>query len=109
MKEEGENASLKLNIHKTKIKASGPIISWQVEGEKAETVTDFILFSWPPKSLWTVTAAMKLKDICSLELKKKAMTNLRLHSKKAETSLCQQRHLWPPCAPPENYIIEMKF
>ena len=47
--------------------ASGPIISWQIEGETMETVTDFIF--WAPKSLWMVTAAMKLKDTCSLEEK----------------------------------------
>ena len=58
-------ASLKLNIQKTKILASGPITSWRTEGEKVEAVTDFI--SWAPKSLQTVTEAMKLKDSCSLE------------------------------------------
>ena len=58
---------LKLNIQKTKIMASGPITSGQIEGEIMETVTDFI--SWPPKSLQMVTAAMKLKDTCSLEEK----------------------------------------
>ena len=47
--------------------ASGPITSWQIDGETMEAVTDFI--SWAPKSLWTVTAAMKLKDTCSLERK----------------------------------------
>ena len=65
VKEESEKAVLKLNIHKTKITASGPITSLQIDGEKVETVTDFI--SWAPKSLWMVTAAMKLKDTCSLE------------------------------------------
>ena len=64
MKEESEKAALKLNIQKTKIMASGPITSWQIDGEKMETVTDFILGS--PKSLQIVTAAMKLKDTCSL-------------------------------------------
>ena len=64
---ESEKAGLKLNIQKTKIMASGPINSWQIDGEKKETVTD--LFSWAPKSLWTVTAAMKLKDTRSLEEK----------------------------------------
>ena len=67
VKEESEKAGLKLNIQKTKIMASGPITSWQIEGERVETVTD--LFSWAPKSLWTVIAAMKLKDTCSLEEK----------------------------------------
>ena len=55
------------HIQKTKIIASGPITSWQIEGKKWKQWQ--ILFSWAPKSLWTVTAAMKLKDICSLEEK----------------------------------------
>ena len=61
------NAGLKLNIQKSKIMASGPITSWEIDGETVETVTD--LFSWAPKSLQLVTAAMKLKDTCSLEEK----------------------------------------
>ena len=65
MKEESEKAGLKLNIQKTKIMASSPIISWQIDGETVETVTDFIL--GVPKSLQMVTAAMKLNDVCSLE------------------------------------------
>ena len=64
VKEESEKADLNLNIQKTKIMASGPITSWQTDGE---TVTDFIF--WAPKSLQMVTAAMKLKDGCSLEEK----------------------------------------
>ena len=64
VKEESEKAGLKLNIQKTKIMASGPITSW-VDGETAETVSDFILGA--PKSLQMVTAAMKLKDSYSLE------------------------------------------
>ena len=64
VKEESEKVGLKLNIEKSKIIASGPISSWQIDGE---TVTDFI--SWAPKSLQMVTAAMKLKDACSLEEK----------------------------------------
>ena len=56
---------LKLNIQKTKIMTSGPITSWQIDGETMETATDFI--SWAPKSLQMVTAAMKLKDTCSLK------------------------------------------
>ena len=56
---------LKLNIKKTKIMTSGPITSWQIDGETMETVTDFI--SWAPKSLHMVNAAMKLKDTCSLK------------------------------------------
>ena len=66
-KEESENFGLKLNIQKTKIMASGPITSWQIDGETMETVTDFIFLS--PKSLQMMTAAMKLKDTCSLEEK----------------------------------------
>ena len=65
MKEESEKAGLKLNIQKMKIMASSPINSWQIDRETMETVTDFI--SWAPKSLQMVTAAMKLKDACSLE------------------------------------------
>ena len=67
-KEEGEKAGLKLNIQKTKIMGSGPIISWQINGETMETVTNFI-FLRVPKSLQMVTADMKLKDACSLEEK----------------------------------------
>ena len=67
VKEESEKAGLKPNIQKTKIMASGPITSWQIDGEKMETVQ--ILFSWAPKSLQMVTVAMKLKDDCSLEEK----------------------------------------
>ena len=67
VKEESEKVGLKLNIQKTKIIASGPITSWQIDGERMETVTDFIFLA--PKSLWMVTAAMKLKDACSLEEK----------------------------------------
>ena len=66
VKEQSEKAGLKLNIQNTKMMASGPITSWQIEGETMETVRDF-LFSWAPKSLWKVTAAMKLKDVCFLE------------------------------------------
>ena len=64
MKEESEKAGLKFNIQKTKIMASGPITSWQIDGETMETVRDFI--SWAPKSLKMVTAALKLKDACYL-------------------------------------------
>ena len=67
VKEESEKAGLKLNIQKTKIIASDPITSWQIDGETMETVTDFIILA--PKSLKMVTAAMKLKDACSLEEK----------------------------------------
>ena len=67
VKEESETVGLKLNIQKTKIMASGPITSWQIDGEIVETVADFIF--WAPKSLQMVTAAMKLKDTFSLEEK----------------------------------------
>ena len=67
VKVESEKVGLKLKIQKTKITASGLIISWQIDGEKMKAVTD--LFSWAPKSLQMVTAAMKLKDTCSLEEK----------------------------------------
>ena len=67
VKKECEKAGLKLIIQKTKIMASGPTTSWQIHGETMETVTDFIC--WAPKSLQMVTAAMKLKDTCSLEEK----------------------------------------
>ena len=65
VKEKSEKAGLKLNIQKTKIIASGPITSWQIDGETVETVSD--LFWGAPKSLQMVTAARKLKDTCSLE------------------------------------------
>ena len=65
VKEESEKIGLKLNIKKTKIMASGPITSWQIDGEAMETVRDFIF--GVPKSLQIVTAAIKLKDACSLE------------------------------------------
>ena len=67
-KEESEKAGLKLSIQKTKIMASGPITSWQMDGEKVDTVTDFI-FLGLQKSLRTVTAAVKLNDDWSLEEK----------------------------------------
>ena len=67
VKEESEKVGLKLNIQKTKIMASGPITSWQIDGETVETVSDFIF--WAPKSLQMVTVAMKLKDTCSLQEK----------------------------------------
>ena len=65
VKVESEKVGLKLNIQKTKIMASGPITSWEIDGETVETVSD--LFVWAPKSLQMVTAAMKLKDVNSLE------------------------------------------
>ena len=65
VKEESEKVGLKLNIQKTKIMASGPIASWEIDGETVETVSDFMF--WAPKSLQMVIAAMKLKDTYSLE------------------------------------------
>ena len=65
MKEESEKVGLKLNIQKTKIMASGPTTSWEIDGETMEN--SFRLFFWAPKSLQMVTAAMKLKDAYSLE------------------------------------------
>ena len=65
VKKESENVGLKLNIQKTKIMVSGPITSWEIDGEKGEIVSD--LFLGAPKSLQMVTAAMKLKDAYSLE------------------------------------------
>ena len=71
VKEESEKVGLKLNIQKTKIMASGPITSWEIDGETVETVLDFIFWGsyifLAPKSLQMVTAAMKLKDASSLE------------------------------------------
>ena len=65
VKEESEKVGLKLNIRKTKIMASSPITSWQIDGETVETVADY--FSWAPKSLQMVIVAMKLKDAYSLK------------------------------------------
>ena len=67
VKEESEEVGLKLNIQKTKIRASSPITSWQIDGETVERVADFIF--WAPKSLQMVTAALKLKNAYSLEEK----------------------------------------
>ena len=72
MKEESEKVDLKLNIQKTKIMASSPITSWQIDEETMEIVTDFILGA--PKSLQMVTAAMKLKDACSFLHKSRDIT-----------------------------------
>ena len=72
VKEESEKVGLKLNIQKTKIMASSPITSWQIDGETVETVSDFMF--WAPKLLQLVIAAMKLKDAYSLG--RKVMTNL---------------------------------
>ena len=67
MKDKSGKVGLKLDTQKTKIMTSGPITSWQIDGETGETLTDFIF--WAPKSLWMVTAVMKFKDDCSLEEK----------------------------------------
>ena len=67
VKEESEKSGLKLNIKKTKIMVSGPITSWQIDREQMKIAAD--LFSWAPKSLWILSAAMKLKNTCSLEEK----------------------------------------
>ena len=83
VKEGSEKVGLKLNSQKTKIMASGPITSWEIDGETVETVPDFIF--WAPKSLQMVTAAMKLKDAYSLG--KKAMTNLDSILKSREITL----------------------
>ena len=69
VKEKSEKVGLKLRIQKAKIMASGPIISWQIDGQTMETVTDFFFFFLTLKSLQMVTAAMTLKDACSLEEK----------------------------------------
>ena len=67
VKEEREKVGLKLNVQKTKIMTSGPITSWEIDGETVETVSDFIFL--PPKSPQMVIASMKLKEVCSLEEK----------------------------------------
>ena len=88
VKEEREKAGLKLNIQKTKILGSGPITLWQIDGEKMETVTDFIFLD--SKSLWMVTAAMKLRHFL---LGSKAMTNLdsilKIRDITLPTKVCQ--------------------
>ena len=75
VKEESEKVGLKLNFQKTKIMASGPITSWQIDGETVETVRNFIFGA--PKSLQMVRAAMKLKDACSLEEKSMGSQRVR--------------------------------
>ena len=69
VKEESEKVGLKFNIQKTKIMASGPITSWQIDGKTVETVSDFLFWGGAPKSLQMVTAAIKLKEAYSLEAK----------------------------------------
>ena len=85
VKEKREKTGLKLNIQKMKIMASGPITSWQIHGEKVETVTDFI--SWAPKSLQMVT---EIKDVCSFG--RKAMTNLGSALKSRDITLPTKVH-----------------
>ena len=88
VKEESEKVGLKLNIQKTKIMASGPITSWEIDGETVETVSDFI--SWAPKSLQMVTAAMKLKD--TFFFCRKTMTNLDSMLKSRDITLPTKIH-----------------
>ena len=87
VKEENEKAVLKLNIQKAKIMAYGPITSWQIDTERMETVTD--LFSWAPKSLQMMTAAMNLKTLAPW----KKSYDHRDSVLKVETLLCQQRSM----------------
>ena len=89
MKEESEKSGLKLNIQKTKIMASVPITSWQIDGETMETVTDLIFCA--PKSLQVVTAAMKIKS-CLL-LGRKAATNLDSVLKSRDITLLTKIHI----------------
>ena len=88
VKEESEKAGLKLNIQKIRIMTSGPITSWQIDGERMETVKT--LFSWAPKSLQMVTAAMKLRYLL---LERKAMTNLDSILKSRDITLPTKVHL----------------
>ena len=89
VKEESEKDGLKLNIQKTKIMASGPITSWQIDGQRVEIVTDFI-FLGSSKSLATVTAAMKLKDTCPW---KKSYNQPIQHIRKQDITLPTNVHL----------------
>ena len=89
VKVESEKVGLKLTIQKTNIMASGPITSWEIDGETMETVSDFIF--WAPKSLQMVTAAMKLKD--ALLLGRKVMTNLDSIFKSRDVTLSTNVHL----------------
>ena len=87
MKEESEKAGLRLNIQKTKVMSSGPIPSWQLDGETVETMTDLF---WAPESPQKVTAAMKLKDSCSSEEK---LTKLASILKSRDITLPTKVHL----------------
>ena len=91
MKEESEKAGLKLNIQKTKIMASGPIASWQIDEETIETVTDFIFLS--SKITADGNSSYEIKDACSLGEKEKTMTNLDSILKSREIIL-QQRSIY---------------
>ena len=88
VKEESEKVGLKLNIQKTKIMASGPITSWEMDGKTVETVSDFVF--WAPKSLQMVTAAMKLRRLL---LGRKVMTNLDSILKSRDITLPTKVHL----------------
>ena len=90
VKEESEKPGLKLNIQKTKVMASGPITSWQIDGETMEIVTDTVLFSSAPKSLQMVAAAIKLKDVCSW---KKSYENLDSILKSRNITLPKKVHI----------------
>ena len=90
MKEESEKVGVKLNIQKTKIMASGPITSWRIDGETMETVTDFFLGA--SKSLQMVTAAMKLKDACSLDEKLCPYTLRKPEGKETCVPQCSSQH-----------------
>ena len=106
VKVESEKLGLKLNIQKTKIMASGPITSWQIDGETVETVTDFNFLA--PKSLQMVTVAMKLKDTYSLE--RKVMTNLDSIFKSRDiTLLTEVRLVKAMVFPVVNYGCESWF
>ena len=83
VKEESEKVGLKLNVQKTKSMASGPITSWQIDGETVETLAEFIF--WDPKSLQMVIAAMKLKDLL---LGRKVKSNVLLLSRFSHVRLC---------------------
>ena len=90
VKEKTDKVDLKLNIQKTKILASRPITSWQIDGERVETVETVTLFFWAPSSLQMVIAAMKLKDACSLG---KALINLDSILKSRDITLSTKVHL----------------
>ena len=98
--ERGEwKAGLKLNIKKTKTMASDPITLWKIDGRKWKQW--LILFSWTPKSLWTVTAAMKLKDTCSLEGK---LCKPRQHIKRQRHHFANKGPYSQSCGHPSNHV-----